>query len=97
MVNLYSGWIVQLVNASFAWHTHFLLPHLIPISSALLTPVIGVVAVYVAWQQWKTNDIKLKLDLYDRRLKIYLKVKEFFDKILPESVRKKQAKGQKKV
>jgi hypothetical protein len=22
VVNLYSGWIVQLVNASFAWHTH---------------------------------------------------------------------------
>ena len=23
VVNLYSGWIVQLVNASFAWRTHF--------------------------------------------------------------------------
>jgi hypothetical protein len=22
VVNLYSGWIVQLVNASFAWRTH---------------------------------------------------------------------------
>jgi hypothetical protein len=25
VVSLYSGWIVQLVNASLAWHTHFIL------------------------------------------------------------------------
>ena len=24
VVNLYSGWIVQLVNASFAWRTHLI-------------------------------------------------------------------------
>jgi hypothetical protein len=42
----------------------------------LLTPVIAGIAIYIAWQQWKTNRQKLKLDLYDRRLKVFERVRE---------------------
>ena len=41
------------------------------ILSGLLTPVIAAIAVYIAYQQWQTNDLKVKLDLFDRRLQVY--------------------------
>lgn len=44
---------------------------IIEISKGLLTPVIAIITTYIAWQQWKTNQQKLNLDLYERRLKIY--------------------------
>lgn len=42
-----------------------------------LTPLIGIIAAYIAWQQWKTNASKLKLEKYDRRLKIYQIIQRF--------------------
>lgn len=39
-----------------------------------LTPVIAIVAVYVAWQQWRTNQSKLRVEKYDRRLRVYQEV-----------------------
>ena len=47
---------------------------IIRILHALLTPVIGGVAIYIAWQQWQTNRQKLNLERYDRRLRIYEEV-----------------------
>jgi hypothetical protein len=47
------------------------------ISQGLLTPVIGAVATYIAWQQWRTNQNKLKLDRYERRLQVYKEVVRF--------------------
>jgi len=46
------------------------------ISKGLLTPTIGAVGVYIAWQQQKSNQLRLKLDRYDRRLAIYVEVKK---------------------
>ena len=34
------------------------------ISKGLLTPVIAIVATYIAYQQWKTNRQKLNLERY---------------------------------
>ncbi len=45
------------------------------IFQGLLAPVVAVIASYIAYQQWRTNEVKLQLDLYDRRLKIYEEVK----------------------
>lgn len=49
---------------------------LIEIFKALLTPMIAIVAVYIAWQQWKTNQQRLNLERYDRRLRVYEEVKK---------------------
>ena len=48
---------------------------IVEISKALLTPLIAMVTVYIAWQQWKTNRQKLNLDRYDRRLHVYEEVR----------------------
>lgn len=37
----------------------------------LLTPMIALVAVYIAYQQYRANKQKLKLDLFDRRFKVF--------------------------
>ncbi len=46
------------------------------ISKALLTPVVVIITVFIAYQQWKTNQQKLRLDIFDRRLKVYGEVKK---------------------
>jgi hypothetical protein len=51
--------------------------YIIQLSSGLLTPLIAIVAVYIAWQQSKTAKQKLTLDTYDRNLRIYEEVKKF--------------------
>lgn len=43
--------------------------YIIEISSV----VISVGVAYIAWVQYKTNDLKLRLDLYNRRFDIYRK------------------------
>jgi len=45
-------------------------------SQGLLAPVIAIVAAYIAWRQWRTNAYKVKLDLFDRRIKVYDSVRE---------------------
>lgn len=50
---------------------------IIKISQGLLTPVIGIIATYIAWQQWRTNQNKLRLDRYERRLQVYKEVVRF--------------------
>lgn len=44
---------------------------LVPVLSALLTPIIAIITAYIAYQQWRTNRNKLKLDLFDRRFVVY--------------------------
>jgi|PlaIllAssembly_1097288.scaffolds.fasta_scaffold283843_2 hypothetical protein len=59
----------------------------IEVSKALLTPVIAIVAAYVAWQQLKTNRRKLKLDLFEKRYTVFEKIGEFIGSILTSRVR----------
>jgi hypothetical protein len=42
-----------------------------PLFTFLGTVVIGGIAAYFARGQWRTNEDKLRLDLYDRRLAVY--------------------------
>ena len=49
---------------------------MIEISTALLTPIIAIIATYIAYQQWKTNQLKLNLERYDRRLEVYEEVRK---------------------
>ena len=46
------------------------------ILQGLLTPVIGLTTLYIAWQQWRMNDRKSVLDRYERRLQIYQRIVE---------------------
>lgn len=39
----------------------------IQIFKALLTPVVAILGVYIAYQQWRTNRTRLKHELFDRR------------------------------
>ncbi len=39
--------------------------------SAILTPIIAVIVTYIAIRQWKTDHDRLRLDLYDKRFKVY--------------------------
>jgi hypothetical protein len=54
-------------------------------SKVLLTPIIAIVATYIAWQQWKTNQLKLHLDRYDRRLKVYEEVRQILSIIVRDA------------
>ena len=47
---------------------------IVPTLQALLTPLIAIIATYIAWQQWKANELKLKLERYERRLLVYREV-----------------------
>ena len=39
--------------------------------TAFITLIIGIIAGYIAWQQWRTNREKLRLDLYQKRFSVY--------------------------
>lgn len=63
--------------------------HFINILSGLLTPVIAITTVYIAYQQYKTGNDKLRFELYERRLKLF----EFFKGFLFKAIEKGQIKG----
>ena len=52
--------------------------------AALLTPVIAIVTTYIAIQQYRANQLKLRQDLYDRRLLLYNAVAEFLAHVMQE-------------
>lgn len=58
------------------------LPIWIQIFPAFLTPVIGFLACWVAYQQYRTNHLKLRYDLFDRRLFVYDALRKFLGQIL---------------
>ena len=43
----------------------------IPILQALLTPTIGIIAAYVAWQQYRLARQKHDIDIFNRRMQVY--------------------------
>lgn len=54
----------------------------IDILTALLTPTIAILGIYIAYQQWYTNRNKLKIDLFDKRFQIFESIKKFIANIL---------------
>ncbi len=37
----------------------------------MLTPLIALIALLIAYRQWRTSQNKLRLDLFEKRLKVY--------------------------
>lgn len=52
------------------------------IFQGLLAPIIGSAVAYIAYQQHKTNRDKIRLDLYDRRFKLYKEMTSFLGSIV---------------
>ena len=40
-------------------------------SKALLTPLIALIALFIAYQQCEMNKLKVKIDVFDRNLKLH--------------------------
>jgi len=49
----------------------------IQLFQGLLTPVIAAIAVYIAWQQWQANKLKLVLERFNQRWAVYQAVLDF--------------------
>lgn len=43
----------------------------VEIFNALLTPLIAILAAYIAWQQYQVSHFSLKNELYERRFKVF--------------------------
>lgn len=47
----------------------------------IATIVVGVIAAMIAWQQYRTNHHKLRLDLFDKRMMVFNDVMGFINVI----------------
>lgn len=56
--------------------------YLVAIAPPSITAIIAAFVAYVAYQQWKTNKEKLRLDLYNRRFDIYARTVSFYQALL---------------
>jgi hypothetical protein len=59
-----------------------ILSALVTVFSALLTPIIGAIAVNIAYQQHVTNRRQLRLSLFERRLKVFDSSSELIGTVL---------------
>jgi hypothetical protein len=50
--------------------------------SALLTPTIAMLGIYIAYQQWSVNRANLREKLFERRFQIFKKAQSFLSEIL---------------
>jgi len=57
----------------------------IDVLSALMTPTIGVMAILIAYQQYKVNSNRLRHELYERRLRVYKSVQSFLSEIIRDA------------
>ncbi|MFZ4675715.1 MAG: hypothetical protein ACOYM4_08490 [Nodosilinea sp.] len=51
---------------------------------ALITLIVGVFGSYIAFNQYRTNRDKLRLDLFEKRLEAYEKLQEYFSYLIRE-------------
>ena len=57
---------------------------LIDASKALLTPLIALIALFIAYQQFKMNKLKVKIDVFARRLELYEATRSLLAQIVRE-------------
>ena len=52
---------------------------------SIVTLFLSLAVVVIAWQQWRVADNKLRLDLFDRRYKVYDATRKFLAVIIREA------------
>ena len=52
--------------------------------SAALIPLIAIISTYIAYQQYKTNNIKLKHDLFEKRWLVYKTIMDTIEVVIRE-------------
>lgn len=52
--------------------------------SPIATLIVSLIVGYIAWQQWQVARAKLRLDLFDRRYKVYDATRKFLAGIMSE-------------
>jgi hypothetical protein len=57
---------------------------LIAIFSALLTPLIAILAIFIAYRQYKVNRSRLNHELYVRRLEVFKAIRRYISSIARE-------------
>ena len=50
--------------------------------SALLVPLIAIIGIYIAYQQYRINKQRLRHETYERRLAVYKAVQRYLSEIL---------------
>ncbi len=55
---------------------------IVEVSKGLLTPLIALIALYIAYQQYKVNSMRLKHDQDERRIVLFRKINEFMRTII---------------
>ena len=56
----------------------------INVMSALLVPIIAIMGIYIAYQQFRINEQRLRHETYERRLAIYKAVQKYLSEMLRE-------------
>src|SRR6185369_7523497 len=59
------------VNRAPRWSKRKIMSTWVSLLQALLTPTIGVIAAYVAWQQYRLAKQKHDIDIFNRRMQVY--------------------------
>ena len=57
-------------------------PHWTAYLTALLTPTVAVLGALIGYRQWRLAQNKLKLDLFDRRFKVYVAARDLLASIM---------------
>lgn len=57
-------------------------PHWTQVLTALLTPVLAVLGLLIAYWQWRISRNKLKLDLFEKRFAVYNAARNLISSIL---------------
>ena len=78
-VKIHFGYIITIILVALVCLSvkEKLATNLIDFSSALLTPLLAVIATYIAVQQWRLEKQKWRLSLYDKRFETFRAVVEF--------------------
>lgn len=66
----------------------------VEILNALLTPLIAILAVYIAWQQYRINHHSLRNQLYERRYAVFKAFMSYLADIMREGKTSYQRTGQ---